>query len=142
MEVRSPMPGQWIKGGFESLSKYKQGYDKQDWWVSWVMKSWSYASQVAHGFQSPQESFQPLAPLGFSYPLALVMLWEALECHSSWPTMEPIKAAEVVPAKAVSAEAATEDDPKDNGYTALPDAPEAPKAWQGKKLDACWMGQK
>lgn len=53
--------------------------------------------------------------------------------------MEPIKAAEVVPAKAVSAEAATED-PKGNGYTALPDAPEAPKARQGK-LDACWMGQ-
>lgn len=53
--------------------------------------------------------------------------------------MEPIKAAEVVPAKAVPAEAATED-PKGNGYTALPDAPEAPKARQGK-LDACWMGQ-
>ena len=60
---------------------------------------------------------------------SVLRLMEALECHSSWPTMEPIKAAEVVPAKAVPAEAATED-PKGNGYTALPDAPEAPKASQ------------
>ena len=36
--------------------------------------------KLHHEFQSPKKSFQPLAPSA--------LWWEALECHSSWPTME------------------------------------------------------
>ena len=52
---------------------------------------------------------------------------QALECHSSWPGMQPIaSSAEKPPAE--SQQPMAEEDAKRNGYTALADATEAPKA--------------
>ena len=53
---------------------------------------------------------------------------QALECHSSWPGMQPIKACPVEKPPAEPESQQPMADAKRNGYTALADAPEAPKA--------------
>lgn len=63
---------------------------------------------------------------------SVLRLMEALECHSSWPGMQPIAStAEKPPAE--SQQPMAEEDAKRNGYTALADATEAPK---GKPADS------